>query len=185
MEELNLDLKGKYLVQDEAYIGQKLADRIYPYTVIQAARKDMRPFDPVSQKVVSDLQEVPANTEPIELNGITFYVNSELHTVLTDMATYIERIESENRALRDQVDAASAPPEEVDKDSSPEEIKAPEALDGPVKKYKLVEKSAGYFYIADIKTGTLVQEKGLRKAAADKLIEKLESEGSESITPGE
>lgn len=191
MEKLNLNPKGKYLVQDEAYVGQKLADRIYPYSVVLSAKKDMRPFDPVSQKVVSDLQEVPANTEAIELNGITYYVNPDLHAVLVGIATHIEMIESENRALKDQLKAASAPPELVNDPTPTEETKkispAPkdESGDAPDKKYKLVEKSAGYFSVVDVETGETVQEKGLRKAAANELIAKLEAGQSKANTPTE
>jgi hypothetical protein len=171
MEKLNLDPEGKYLVQEEGYVGQPLIDRIYVWSPTQAAKKCMRPFDPVSQTIVSDLQEAPANTEPIELNGTTFYVNPELHTVLMDMATHIEMIESDNRTLVDEIKALKEEKEE--REALPEEV-SEEVKENDPAPYSIRKVTTGWYNVIDNKTDKVISDKNLRKDRALSLIEKLE-----------
>jgi hypothetical protein len=99
---MKLDPKGKYLIQDEAYHGQKIEDRLYVFSLSLAKRKDMKPYDPVNKETVNDLKTPdPTPKESIELQGITFEVEPELHKVLARLIEYIEQLESLNRNYKD------------------------------------------------------------------------------------
>lgn len=109
-----LDPKKKYLIQiipgNPAESGT-----VYPCTTVFAARKDMRPYDPVAKKAISDIPVYAPETDkvPIVLQGNTYNVDSGLHQVLTDLQEYVERIESENRVLVDEVKALREDKEEI------------------------------------------------------------------------
>lgn len=90
-----LDPKGKYLIQDGS-------GHIYVWSEALAARKDMRPYDPVKK----GLTEEPTADEkrvPIELQGRTFMVEQALHDVLSEMAKVFAGMQEENRSLKEKV----------------------------------------------------------------------------------
>ena len=89
-----LDPKGKYLIQDGS-------GTVYVWSEALAARKDMRPYDPVKK----GLTEEPTADEkrvPIELQGKAFMVEAALHAVLTDMGKVLVALQEENRALKEK-----------------------------------------------------------------------------------
>ena len=90
-----LDPKGKYLIQDGS-------GTIYVWSEALAARKDMRPYDPVKK----GLSMEPTTNEkrvPIELQGRTFMVEQALHDVLSEMAKVFAGMQEENRSLKEKV----------------------------------------------------------------------------------
>ena len=90
-----LDPKGKYLIQDGS-------GTIYVWSEALAARKDMRPYDPVQK----DRAQEPTASEkrvPIEIQGKAFMVEQALHDVLSEMAKVFAGMQEENRSLKEKV----------------------------------------------------------------------------------
>ena len=89
-----LDPKGKYLIQDGS-------GTIYVWSEALAARKDMRPYDPVAKDRAI---EPTANEKrvPIEIQGKAFMVDEALHGVLSEMAKVFTAMQEENKALKEK-----------------------------------------------------------------------------------
>ncbi len=84
-----LDPKGRYLIQDSGHI--------YIYSEALAARKDMKPYFPGERSI--DPVEVEKKV-PIELQGKTFMVAPDLHTVLAEMGGVMVEMQEENARLK-------------------------------------------------------------------------------------
>jgi len=95
-----LDPKGKYLIQDGS-------GTIYVWSEALAARKDMRPYDPVAKDRAI---EPTANEKrvPIEIQGKAFMVDEALHGVLSEMAKVFTAMQDENKALKEEKQAFEA-----------------------------------------------------------------------------
>lgn len=89
-----LDPKGKYLIQEGS-------GHVYVWSEALAARKDMRPYDPVKKGLT---EEPTANEKrvPIVLQGKNFMVEAALHDVLAEMAGIFTKVQEENKALKEE-----------------------------------------------------------------------------------
>lgn len=86
---MSLDPKGKYLRQEGS--GQ-----IYVWSETLAKRADMRPFNPVTMKLETDLKPSKPKEE-IELQGKKFVVETELAEMIYSMLGAIEELKPKSK----------------------------------------------------------------------------------------
>ncbi len=96
MADQKLDPNGKYLIQDGS-------GTIYVWSEKLAARKDMRPYDPVSGTKAIDPVYAAEKRVPIEIQGKNFMVDPDLHAQLVEMSGVFQTIQIENESLKEKV----------------------------------------------------------------------------------
>ncbi len=175
---MGLDPNKKYLIQIKPG-NPKESGTIYSYNAQRAARKDMRPYDPVKKRAISDIpvHATEEGKEQIELRGNTYNVSPELNKVLIELREHVEQIESANRILKDQVVALKEKNDELTANipGETDPVIEGDQNDTPAP-YSVVDAAPGWYNVVDNSTDKVMNDKKLRKDEAEGLIKKLESE---------